>query len=227
PPAVGVRALRLRVARQPDPLPVLLRGSPHPAPLLPERPPSGRPDRGLRDLPPLREVARPLAGRAPHPRGGRAPLDRDGLLGCRPGIHSHRARTGRTLGNPESVEQTLEGLRGVQRSLRSRFEDFRRALERRDEEAYRVALADFHAWLKRWTEAEERVLLFGVVRAGIAGRDPWRELRLNCIQVRELARFLLEEVTRRAVLSDILGLVENLDRRLAAYESEMDKVYFP
>jgi hypothetical protein len=31
----------------------------------------------------------------------------------------------------------------------------------------------------------------------------------------------------RAPLADVLGLVENLERRLAAHESEMEKVYYP
>ena len=116
---------------------------------------------------------------------------------------------------------------GAQQSLRSRFEDFRRAFDRRDEEAYRVALADFDACLRRWTEAKEAALLPAVLRAGIPERDPRRELRLDCVQVRELSRFLREEVARRASLSDLLGLIENLARRLAAYESEMRTVYFP
>ena len=115
----------------------------------------------------------------------------------------------------------------VQRSLRSRFEDFRRAFDRRDSEAYRVALADFHACLRRWTEAEEAALLPAVQRAGVPGREPRRELRLDCVQVRELTRFLHEEVSRGAPLPDLLGLIENLARRLAAHESEMAEVYFP
>ena len=115
----------------------------------------------------------------------------------------------------------------VQRSLRSRFEDFRRAFDRRDSEAYRVALADFHTCLRRWTEAEEAALLPAVLRAGVPGRDPRRELRLDCVQVRELTRFLHEEVSRGAPLPDLLGLIENLARRLAAHESEMAEVYFP
>jgi hypothetical protein len=115
----------------------------------------------------------------------------------------------------------------AQQSLRSRFEDFRRAFDRRDEEAYRVALTDFDACLRRWTEAEEAALLPAVLRAAIPERDPRRELRLDCVQVRELTRFLREEVARRAPVSDLLGLIENLARRLAAYESEMRTVYIP
>jgi hypothetical protein len=125
------------------------------------------------------------------------------------------------------MERTVQGLHTAQRALRERFEDFRRAFQRRDDEAYRVALVDFYFCLKRWTEAEEKSLLPAVVRAGVQERDPRRELRLNCVQVRELTRFLVEEVTRRASLADILGLVENLDRRLSAQEAEMEIVYFP
>ena len=118
-------------------------------------------------------------------------------------------------------------LLSAQQSLRNRFEDFRRAFERRDEEAYRVALADFHARLQAWTGVLETALLPAVLRAGVPGRDPRRELRLDCIQVRELTRFLVEEVNRRAPLSDLLGLVENLHRRFAAHDSELVAVYFP
>jgi len=121
----------------------------------------------------------------------------------------------------------LATLLSAQRGLRSRFEDFRRALERRDEEAYRVALTDFHACLRRWTEAEEKALLPAVLRAGVPGRDPQRELRLEWVQVRELTRSLLWQVNERARLSDLLGFTENLARRLAAHESEMETVYYP
>jgi len=125
------------------------------------------------------------------------------------------------------VEESLEGLVAAQGSLRSRFDDFRHALERRDEEAYRVALADFHACLRRWTEAEESALLPAVLRAGLPGREPGRELRLEWVQVRELTRYLLSQVSERARLSDLLGFTENLARRLAAHESEMETVYYP
>jgi len=121
----------------------------------------------------------------------------------------------------------LRDLVSAQRALRSRFDDFRRALERRDEEAYRLALTDFHRCLVRWTQAEEEALLPAILRASINGRDPRRELRLEWVQVRELARYLLSQVTDRAQIADILGLAENLERRLAAHESEMEKVYYP
>ena len=115
----------------------------------------------------------------------------------------------------------------MQASLGSRFSDFRRAFERRDSEAYRVALTDFRERLKQWTEAQEAALLPAVVRAGIPGRDPRRELRLDCVQVRELTRFLSEEVSRNAPLSDVIGVIENLARRLASWDSEMTAVYIP
>jgi len=122
---------------------------------------------------------------------------------------------------------TLSLLLSAQRALRSRFDDFRGALDRRDEEAYRLALADFHRHLVRWTQAEEEALLPAILRARIADRDPQRELRLEWVQVRELTRYLLSQVTDLAQLADILGLAENLERRLAAHESEMEKVYYP
>ncbi|MEP7132758.1 MAG: hypothetical protein ABI914_06315 [Acidobacteriota bacterium] len=120
----------------------------------------------------------------------------------------------------------LPSLRAAQHALRSRFNDFRAALERRDEAAYRVAIDDFVAQLRRWTAAEEKTLLPALLRAPIENRDTQRELRLEFVQLRELGRFLLEQLTRSAPLSDVLGLVENLDRRLAAHESELDSVYF-
>ena len=125
------------------------------------------------------------------------------------------------------MEKSLEGLIAAQQALRDRFEDFRRALGPRDEEAYRVALTDLHACLRRWTEGEEQALLPALGRTTIHGRDAQRELRLECVQVRELTRYLLSQVEERAPISDILGLTENLDRRLAAHESELREVYFP
>ena len=121
----------------------------------------------------------------------------------------------------------LSALLSAQQGLRSRFEDFQRALERRDEEAYRVALTDFHACLRRWTEAEEEALLPAVLRAGVAGRDPGRELRLEWVQVRELTRYLLSQINDRAKLADLLGFTENLARRLAAHQAQLEAVYFP
>jgi hypothetical protein len=118
-------------------------------------------------------------------------------------------------------------LLAAQRSLRARFEEFRRAYDRRDGEAFRVALADFSECLKRWTGAEEEALLPAVVRSGVPGRDVIRELRLEWVQVRELTRYLLAQVMERAPVADVLGLIENLDRRLCAHESEMEKVYYP
>jgi hypothetical protein len=125
------------------------------------------------------------------------------------------------------VQSTLEGLLAVQRALTDRFEDFRGALERRDEAAYRMALADFQGCLQRWTQAEERALLPALQRVGLPGRDPQRELRLEWVQVRELTRYLLSQLAERAPLSDILGLTENLARRVAAHHAEEARVYFP
>ncbi|HET7451281.1 MAG TPA: hypothetical protein VFL12_00945, partial [Thermoanaerobaculia bacterium] len=76
-------------------------------------------------------------------------------------------------------------------------------------------------------EAAQRALLPAVVRTGIPGRDPARELRLEWVQLRELARYLLEQVDGRAPIADVLGLAENLERRLAAHDHEMEIVYYP
>jgi len=134
--------------------------------------------------------------------------------------------SGEGRGEGRAEAEILAILLSARRSLRSRFDDFRRALERRDEEAYRLALTDFHRCLVRWTQAEEEALLPAILRASIAGRDPRRELRLEWVKVRELARYLLSQVTERAPIADILGLSENLERRLSAHESEMEKVYY-
>jgi hypothetical protein len=125
------------------------------------------------------------------------------------------------------MEASLEGLMEAQGALRSRFDDFRRALDRRDEEAYRLGLTDFHDCLRRWTEAQERSLLPAILRAGIPGRDPQRELRLEWVQLRELTRHLRSQVMERAPMGDILGFTENLARRFAAHESDLQNVYYP
>src|SRR5262249_36338933 len=106
----------------------------------------------------------------------------------------------------------LEGLLSASRALRSRYEDFQQALDRRDIDAYRLALDDFHRHLVRWTRAEEEALLPAILRAGLPGRDPSRELKLQWVQVRELTRYLLEQVDARAPIGDVLGFAENLAR---------------
>ena len=116
---------------------------------------------------------------------------------------------------------------GPQRRLRARFDDFRGALERRDGAAQSLALRDFEERLRRWTRREEEVLLPILGRLDTPGRDPQRELRLEYVQLRELTRYLLELLSGTAPMGDILGLVENLERRLVAHEREMETVYYP
>jgi hypothetical protein len=125
------------------------------------------------------------------------------------------------------MSPSLDGLLSAQRALRSRWNDFRRALDRRDEAAYRFAITDFHENLRRWTQAQEKAILPALSRTSIPGRDPARELRLEYVQVRELARYLASQITERAPLADVLGLVENLERRLAAHESGLEQIYYP
>jgi hypothetical protein len=122
---------------------------------------------------------------------------------------------------------TLEELLAPQRALRSRFDDFRQALARRDRAAYELALRDFEGALRRYTQAEERVLLPALARADVPGRDPRRELKLEYVQIRELARYILDQVAKNGPLGDLLGMVENLERRLSAHEAEMEGVYYP
>ena len=125
------------------------------------------------------------------------------------------------------MERSAKGLLEAHAGLRSRFDDFRQALDRRDEEAYRLALTDFHDCLRRWTEAEEKALLPAILRTAIPGRDPQRELRLEWVQLRELTRYLLSQINDRAPMGDVLGFTENLARRFAAHESDLQAVYYP
>ena len=122
-----------------------------------------------------------------------------------------------------SVEWLLEG----QRALRDRFDDFAGAMRRNDKTALDVALFDFEQHLRRWTEAEETALIPAVSRVEIPGRDPRRELRLEYVQLRELTNFISRGRADKAQPSELLGYVENLDRRLTANERENRSVYYP
>ena len=121
----------------------------------------------------------------------------------------------------------LETLLSAQRALRSRFDDFQRALRNENGPAIEVALADFERHLRRWTEAEEKAFVPAAVRAEIPGRDARRELRLEYVQIRELTRYLMQEIAEGIRPNTLLGFVENLDRRLHAHEKEMGQVYYP
>jgi hypothetical protein len=125
------------------------------------------------------------------------------------------------------MTRTLETLLSAQRALRFRFDDFRQAFQRANTTAMEVALRDFEQNLVRWTEAEEKALVPAIVRAGIAGRDPQRELRLEYVQIRELTRFVVRQITEGMPFRELAGYVENLDRRLHAHESEMERLYYP
>jgi hypothetical protein len=115
----------------------------------------------------------------------------------------------------------------AQRALRSRFDDFRQAFQRNDRTALKVALVDFEEQFRRWTEAEEKTLVPALARNGIPGRDPRRELRLEYVQIRELTRYLVRQLDEGIRANDLTGFVENLDRRLRAHESEMERIYYP
>jgi hypothetical protein len=121
----------------------------------------------------------------------------------------------------------LEVLLSAQRALRSRFDDFQRALGHENRTAMEIALADFDRHLRRWTDAEEMALVPALQRSGVAGRDPRRELRLEYVQIRELTRFLVQQLGEGVRSSHLAGYVENLDRRLHAHEKEMERVYYP
>jgi hypothetical protein len=118
-------------------------------------------------------------------------------------------------------------LEAAQAGLRSRFDDFHRAFDRRDQAAYRMALTDFHDWLCRWTAAEQRFLLPALRRTRLEGRDAQRELSLEYVQLRELTRQLRMEIEANAPMADLLGLLENLSRRLGAHERDKLALYYP
>lgn len=118
-------------------------------------------------------------------------------------------------------------LLAAQRALRSRYDDFRIAFRRENTTAAEVALDDFEKTFRKWTEAEEEALMPALVRAQIPGRDVKRELRLEYVQIRELTRFLLQQIRENVRLTNLAGYVENLDRRLSAHEREMQQVYYP
>lgn len=115
----------------------------------------------------------------------------------------------------------------VQRALRSRFDEFRLALQRENTTAAEVALDDFEKHFRRWSEAEEKALMPALVRAEVRGRDVRRELRLEYVQIRELTRFLLQQIREGIRPTQLAGYVENLERRLSAHEGEMQRVYYP
>ena len=121
----------------------------------------------------------------------------------------------------------LDEMLSTQRALRSRFDDFRQALRRENRMAMEVALVDFERHFRRWTDAEERSLVPALLRAEIAGRNPQRELRLEYVQIRELTRFLLQQLGEGVRSSHLIGYVDILDRRLHAHEKDMGQVYYP
>ncbi len=124
-------------------------------------------------------------------------------------------------------EQPADTLLLAQQALRSRYDDFRQAFKRNDRTALHVALFDFEEQFRRWTETEEKTLVPALTRNGIPGRDPQRELRLEYVQIRELTRYLVRQLGEGIRANDLAGFVENLDRRLRAHESEMERVYYP
>src|SRR5438128_6244862 len=92
------------------------------------------------------------------------------------------------------MDDRVNSLLSAQRALRSRFDDFQRALRHENRSAMDVALVDFEGHLRRWTVAEEEALVPALQRAAIPGRDARRELRLEYMQLRELARFLMQQL---------------------------------
>src|SRR5579859_7876230 len=114
------------------------------------------------------------------------------------------------------VMSKLESLLSAQRALRTRFDDFFRAMQRENRTAMEIAIVDFEQHLRRWTEAEEKALIPALERAGIAGRDPRRELRLEYVQIRELTHYLMLQLSEGIRSGELAGYAENLNRRLRA-----------
>ena len=108
---------------------------------------------------------------------------------------------------------------GAQRALRSRFDDFYRALERGDRATLEVALIDFDENFRRWSLAEEQTLLPALARLALGGRDPQRELRLEYAQIREITALLRRRLAEGLRPADLFGFADNLDVRLAAHEA--------
>lgn len=121
----------------------------------------------------------------------------------------------------------LEALLSAQRALRSRFDDFQRALRSDNRPAIEIALVDFERHLRRWTETEEKALVPALIRADIPGRDARRELHLEYMQIRELTRYLVQQISEGILPNNLVGFADNLDRRLHAHEKEMGQVYYP
>ena len=121
----------------------------------------------------------------------------------------------------------LETLLASQRALRDRFDDFFRAMQRENAHAAGIALDDYLRHLRAWTEAEEKALLPALERAAIPGRNVRYELRLEYVQLRELTRFLLQQLQEGIRPSHLLGYADNLSRRLRAHEQQMSEVYYP
>jgi hypothetical protein len=109
--------------------------------------------------------------------------------------------------------------------LSARFEDFRQALERRDGAAYRTAVQDLLERLTVWSGALDRIVVPALER--IPRRDLARELTVDLVQLRELARHIVKQIETAAPLSDLLGLVENFRGRLSAHARQMSEVYAP
>ncbi|HEX3582399.1 MAG TPA: hypothetical protein VH087_11605 [Thermoanaerobaculia bacterium] len=121
----------------------------------------------------------------------------------------------------------LETLLAAQHALRDRFQDFFRAMQRENALAAGVALDDYERHLRRWTEAEEQALIPALERAALPGRNVRYELRLEYVQLRELTRFLLQQLQEGIRPSHLLGYTQNLARRLQAHEQQMSEVYYP
>ena len=121
----------------------------------------------------------------------------------------------------------LETLLAAQRALADRFQDFFRAMQRENALAAGVALEDYERHLRRWTEAEEKALMPALDRARVPGRNVRYELRLEYVQLRELTRFLLQQLQEGIRPTHLLGYTQNLGRRLQAHEQQMSDVYYP
>jgi hypothetical protein len=115
--------------------------------------------------------------------------------------------------------------------LRARFELVRRALERRDHDAVQLALREFENALHRRIELEQRLLVPALVGSDDPKHDLSRELATQHAQLRDLTRHVRAEIAGGAdgdgSRGGLLGYVAGLDRRLASYVDQVERLYLP
>ena len=131
------------------------------------------------------------------------------------------------MSESEARELDVQALLAPQRGLRAQFESFRRALAAGDRVSTELVMAGFEHGLRRRIELELRVLQPALARVSFPGRDARRELEMQYVQLRELVRNLAQRIAANAPRGETIGFADNLDRRLSAHETELERVYYP